>query len=166
MTSGLRILALLAMIGQCFVQEARPMAVYAEGNDGPQGVHDSTTSLSNGLTATTAAAVTQKGLSTTTTVPIPVSGVFESRSDGSTSAQISAGRTTPPSNNRASGPPLNLPGGQSGTSNPNTTDIRHAAATGSWLDPRRTRPGQTGLQASWEVSQSAGLISSWIHLRR
>jgi hypothetical protein len=123
MTNGLRILATLAIIVQCCVQEATPTAVYAESNDGPQGVHDSTTSLTNGLTAITAAAATQKGLSTTTTVPIPVSGVFESRSDGSTSTQINRGTTTSPTKTRASGPGFNFPGTQSETSNPNTTDI-------------------------------------------
>jgi hypothetical protein len=58
-----------------------PIELHAQERDrGPQG-NQQITQLANGLAATTRAGVDKGGLRVNTDVPIPVPGVFETRSD-------------------------------------------------------------------------------------
>src|SRR5262245_48865295 len=77
----------------CLSQATAP-SVAADGE--PQGGDDETTALRNGVVAHTTAEVSQSGLRATTKVAIPVPAVYDSRSDGTTSAGSNPGTTTPP----------------------------------------------------------------------
>src|SRR6059058_487559 len=87
-----------------------PIAVYAQEKDrGPQG-NQQVTQLSNDLTATTRAEVNQGGLRVTTDVPIPVPGVFETRTEVSPGSQASRGNSIPGATRQGARQPARAPG--------------------------------------------------------
>ena len=89
-----------------------PTLTHAQADDrGPQG-QQQITELPYGLSATTNAVVNQSGLQLNTVVEIPVTGVYETRSNGATDTQTTPGRTAPGSAVRGSVPPRNGPGGE------------------------------------------------------
>ena len=117
-SSQLRYLVIFTTV-ICLMQTSLSTVVWAEGDDGaPQGQHDRTTALANGLTATTRAQFSHGALQITTNVQIPVPGVLETRSDGTTDTQMRPSRTTPGSTPRVSIPPRIIPDGQNTTPAP------------------------------------------------
>jgi hypothetical protein len=110
MSDTRRCLSVLAAI-LCLTQTLALTVAHAEGDHGdPQGEKQATTPLPSGLTAATQAQFGQDGLlHVSTDVPIPVPGVYETRTEVVQGSAGSPGANIPGDLRRGSGPPIKIP---------------------------------------------------------
>jgi len=108
MSSRWGLLSLLAFVCS-LISALAPIELLAQEDDrGPQG-NQLVTQLPNGLAATTRTQADPRGLRVTTDVPIPVPGVYETRTELVQGNQGGPGVSIPGGTRRGSGPPITIP---------------------------------------------------------